>query len=319
MIALSYMVNERSWYFHEFIYFSTSGTSNRNKHYLTSIFNLTTDLDFKKAVLDEDNEDTKSIVENFEPIGGSLSSAIQTNFHTRLYGTFEGNNHTISNLTIDKTYDENRKGVGLFGNVEKFTVEDLTVDNANIKVNATNGSTVEGIAALIGRAVVSSDGNNNCSTKGCCVKNSSIVANSEDDSQAINVGVICGGCAKTGTTDGGYKITIDDCTSDSNYVYGTDDVGGIIGNSNEGNVSLSNNTCSNSVIIATNSGAGIISGTNTSITSSQEAINNTDIVAQGVGTNNASVVYLHTNKWNLVGYIASTLLCLTIMSLLLKL
>lgn len=306
MIALSYMVNERSWYFGEFIDFSTTGTSNRNKHYLKSIFNLTTDLDFKKAVLDEDNEDTKSIVENFNPIGGGLSSVKWANFHTRLYGTFKGNNHTISNLTIDKTYDEDRKGVGLFGHVENFTVEDITLDNANIKVSATNGSTVEGIAALIGRAIVSSDGNNNCTTNGCCVKNSSIVANGEDDSQAINVGVICGGSYKVGTVEGSYKITIDNCTSDSNYVYGTDDVGGIIGNSNDGNVSLSNNTCSNSVIIATNSGAGIISGTNTSITNTQTETNNTDIVAQGVGTNSASAVYLHTNKWNLVGYIANT-------------
>lgn len=70
---------------------------------------------------------------NFEPIGDSVHI-----FH----GTFDGKNHTIKNLVIDKP---TRDFTGLFGFVESAVIQNLTLENAKVV-----GSWVVG--ALIGES-----------------------------------------------------------------------------------------------------------------------------------------------------------------------
>lgn len=97
--------------------------------------------------------------EEWIPIGDYRFSA------NRFCGTFDGQNHTISNFVITKKTDKsdsNKSSYGLFGNLEG-TLKNLTVANASVKSYAYTG-------ALVGRM------NNglveNCHVVDCTVSNS---------------------------------------------------------------------------------------------------------------------------------------------------
>ena len=83
------------------------------------------------------NDIDMSGVENFTPIG--LGSFFR--------GSFDGNNHTISNLTINNT---GNYPVGLFGNMWNAVVQNLTIRNANITgVGAVGGIVGQNLSGTI--------------------------------------------------------------------------------------------------------------------------------------------------------------------------
>ena len=106
---------------------------------------LTTDIDLQGA--------------EWIPIGDYRFSA------NRFCGTFDGQNHTISNFKISKDTEKNdgkKSSYGFFGNV-KGTIKNLTIDNASVTAYAYT-------AILVGRLT---DG----TLENCHVKNSSVVNN----------------------------------------------------------------------------------------------------------------------------------------------
>ena len=106
---------------------------------------LTTDIDLQGA--------------EWTPIGDYRFSA------NRFCGTFDGQNHTISNFKISKDTEKNddkKSSYGFFGNVEG-TIKNLTIDNASVNAYAYT-------AILVGRLT-------NGTLENCHVKNSSVVNN----------------------------------------------------------------------------------------------------------------------------------------------
>ena len=72
---------------------------------------------------------------NWRPLG---VSEIQTDYlPTQFSGTFNGNGHTIKNLTIEKTTNDKYNLVGLFGRISG-TVQNLVIKNANISLYGSN-------------------------------------------------------------------------------------------------------------------------------------------------------------------------------------
>ena len=92
-------------------------------------FKLTNDIDL-------------SAIENFTPIG-YVSSSDSYPFA----GTFDGDNHTISNLTISTSYYQ----AGLFGYVSGGTVQNVKLFNAN--VTGGNGTTGNRVGGLVGELI----------------------------------------------------------------------------------------------------------------------------------------------------------------------
>ena len=61
-----------------------------------------------------------SSVANWEPIGADLNE---------FTGTFDGNGYVIKNMTIDRSDTNN---VGLFGNTDGATIQNLGLENVNV-------------------------------------------------------------------------------------------------------------------------------------------------------------------------------------------
>ncbi len=135
-------------------------------------------------------------------------------------GVFDGNQKTISNLTMT--------GMGLFGYVEKDedyvgTIKDLTLSNYNITGNdyATGGI----VATLSGGAVVSN----------CTVTNSTIAcANNQYNPEVGGIVARLYGSTVTGCTVNNVKVK-----AETSYTGGSGAasyVGGIVGNASEGTI-----------------------------------------------------------------------------------
>ena len=145
-------------------------------------FELVNDLDFK------DSEWVNDI--NWTPIG---------NGNTAFVATFEGNNHTISNLTINSTTADR---VGLFGKTDyNAIIKNLTLENANVTgdnyvgtlIGMAKDTTIEQIGidtrvdghqevgGMIGRI-----------HKNVTIKNSYVAGAVDPDSNANSVGGLIG-------------------------------------------------------------------------------------------------------------------------------
>ena len=160
------------------------------------------------------------------PIGDYRFSA------NRFCGTFDGQNHTISNFKITKKTDKNdsnKSSYGFFGNVEG-TVKDLTIANATVNSYAYTGALVGRLNSgliencnvvdctvsntywqggiLIGQV-------NGGSVKNCTVKNSSITSKSA-------IGAISG--PATNETD--EDIVFENCTVENCQINQTGSFGG---------------------------------------------------------------------------------------------
>jgi len=112
----------------------------------TELQEVREDLDGDYVLIDDID---LSGIENFEPIGNVTDiPGFRTNRndeHDAFTGTFDGDGHTISNLTIDRPNDD---GVGLFGVVdgsalnEEVVIENVTLQNADVSGGSRVGSLV---------------------------------------------------------------------------------------------------------------------------------------------------------------------------------
>jgi len=142
----------------------------------------------------------------FEPIGDASSADFS--------GTFDGDNHIISNLRQDC----NSKHLALFGAVYEGTVKNLVLDNALIENDGSGYA--GGIAAYAGAA----------NFENITLRNSTIVNYNH------NTGGIVAWCSNNGTTTTFDGINIESSTTIGSW-WGSYDtrVGGIVGAMNTGN------------------------------------------------------------------------------------
>lgn len=132
------------------------------------------------------------------PIGDYRFSA------NRFCGTFDGQEHTISNFKITKKTDkadDNKSSYGFFGNVEG-TIKNLTIDNATVSSYAYVG-------ALVGRM------NGGAQVINCHVQNSSV------ESSYWQAGGMIGQQNGSGLISG--------CTVTNTTVTGASAIGGLVG------------------------------------------------------------------------------------------
>ena len=183
------------------------------------------------------------------PIGPSGDSK------NKFMGTFDGCNHTISNLKV--TQEAGYHAAGLFGALNG-TVKDLIIDGATIENLSSGSSTVNGTAVVAGSIYTSGLIDNvtvkNATVQGnrylggisgyvygsitnCYVENIKLVATPDnltgEYDNGDKVGGIVGYIVKDGSNDIG---TVENCTVKNATIQGYRDIGGIAGcaNSSEG-------------------------------------------------------------------------------------
>jgi hypothetical protein len=180
---------------------------------------------------------------NWEPIGNSHA----------FQGNFNGNNHTISNLTIDRASESN---IGLFGYINNGTVQNLGIVDCDIK------GTV-GVGSLVGTA-------NNATLSNCYASGSvngewfvgGLVGSNDDHATITN-------CYATGNVTGGSFVgglagyNNDNSAITNAYatgnVTGDNFVGGLAGNNND-NSAIANCFATGNVTSTVGSNAGGIAG-----------------------------------------------------------
>ena len=154
--------------------------------------------------------------ENFETIGYSnctidKENTDETNITMEFNGIFDGENHKISNIYINKSEDTDFC-TALFGCIgTEGKVQDLTISNSYIKGHYETG-------AIVGR-------------------NKGQIINCVNESKVIGEGPLTGGIAGRNTN------TIESCVNKGNIVGKEKQVGGIVGNCDFGQVTVKN--CSN--------------------------------------------------------------------------
>ena len=183
------------------------------------------------------------------PIGPSGDSK------NKFMGTFDGCNHTISNLKV--TQEAGYHAAGLFGALNG-TVKNLIIDGATIENLSSGPSTVNGTAVVAGSIYTSGlidnvtvknatvQGNRYLggisgyvygSIKNCSVETIKLVATPDNLTGTYDngdkVGGIVGYIVKDGSNDIG---TVENCTVKNATIQGYRDIGGIAGcaNSSEG-------------------------------------------------------------------------------------
>lgn len=101
------------------------------RNYLKSNFILISDIDA-----------SESDAQGFNPIGDE--AAASGNADT-FEGTLDGNGHTISNLTIDFTFEGDREfGVGVFNGINGGSVKNITFENLSVTVDVESSTTPDG-------------------------------------------------------------------------------------------------------------------------------------------------------------------------------
>ena len=184
---------------------------NAGKNYVGITVELTADLDMTS-------------VENWIPIGNGGGTA------SSFCGTFDGKNHTISNLTSN-----NKDQAGLFGTLYGY-VKNLKMEN----VNVTSTHYAGGIAAHLG----SENGKviSNCHVSGGTITSTPELVNGSYDNGDKAGGIL-------GYVTGIDKVT--NCTATNLTIQGYRDLGGIVGIAN-GNSTVSGCTATGITIIQDN-------------------------------------------------------------------
>lgn len=178
-------------------------------------------------------------------------------------GTFDGQNHTISNLYVDLTAERKNQSAGLFGSVygtlKNFTVKNATIKNLDIIEDSSNGA-----AVVVGAAQFDS------SIENVHVVNATVSANK----RAAGIAGYLKGSIKNCTVDGLVAVVTPDKKSDGSYDNG-DKVGGILGVDNTG-TDIDNCTVRNSYLEGYRDLGGIAAVAHKSITNC--TVENVDIV-----------------------------------------
>ena len=191
----------------ELVYFALS-VNKFGKNYKSETVKLTADIDLSGK--------------KFAPIGQTGA--------TEFKGVFDGQNHTIKNMTIVNTDESANCSSGLFGWIEdhseKIVIKNVKFDNAKV----TGNHNVAVVAGYVYGTI-----------ENCEVKNSTVIGlNANDDANGDKVGAIAGyvGDAKINNNN-----KVDNCV-----IKGNRDVGGIAGVVHTGVLSFKNNTVSNSTV-----------------------------------------------------------------------
>ena len=167
----------------------------------------------------------------------------------KFMGTFDGCNHTISNLNV--TQEAGHHAAGLFGALNG-TVQNLIIDGAEIKNLSSGPSTVNGTAVVAGSIYTSGLINNvtvkNAKVQGnrylggisgyvygsitnCHVEKITLVATPDDLTGAYDNGDKVGGIVGYIVKDGS-NGTVENCTVKNATIQGYRDIGGIAGCAN---------------------------------------------------------------------------------------
>ena len=192
----------------ELVYFADS-VNNGKKTYAGETVMLTADIDLANVA--------------WSPIGQTCA--------TEFKGVFDGQNHTIKNMTIVNTDESANCASGLFGWIESHdnnnpvTVKNVKFDNANV----TGNHNVAVVAGYIYGTI-----------ENCEVKNSTVIGlNANDDANGDKVGVIAGYVGDSRINNN----KVENCV-----VKGNRDVGGLAGVVHTGVLSFKNNSVKNTSV-----------------------------------------------------------------------
>ena len=247
-----------------------------------------------------------SSVSNFTPIGyiygTNDNGTISTTGARAFQGTFDGDNKTISNLTINQKLERSnsnsgngvRCGTGLFGYVNNGTIKNVVISHANISAELqtltgywNSATKASGVGALVGMLWSGS-------VENCSVSNSSISATATTTSGGTTgyidcVGGLVGGIGETSSGPGNYNATVSGCSSYNNTVVGGTYVGGLSGEGDGSNIT-DFDFAGNTVVATNNNGqSGAVTGRDPSFPEGE-----------------ANAVTLYVGKWNFIGSIGST-------------
>lgn len=150
---------------------------------------------------------------------------------TEFKGVFDGQNYTISNMTVNNTDTSANCASGLFGWIESHGNEGVTVKNVKFdNANVTGHHNVGVVAGFVYGTI-----------EGCEVKNSTITAiNANDDANGDKVGAIVGYVGEDAFIN---KNKVEKCV-----IKGNRDIGGIAGAVASGVDSFANNSVENTKI-----------------------------------------------------------------------
>lgn len=130
---------------------------------------------------------------------------------TQFMGTFDGQNHTISNLKINNTDEGGNCSTGIFGWLNSATVKNLNVVNANV-TGHHNVGVIAGYMETSG-----------CTIENCHVTNATVSCTSVNgEANGDKVGVIVGHAGNTG-------VVVKDCTATNSTVSAGRDAGQCVG------------------------------------------------------------------------------------------
>lgn len=173
----------------------------------------------KEVVLGADID--LSSFENWTPIGvysdeastvnGENGSALAKKYAYNFRGTFDGQNHTISNLSVS---DE--AGAGLFGAMTGGTIKNVKIENVTLTTNHYAGAIVGWVEEGAGDVVI----------ENCHVTNGTITATPAKVGEVYDLGDKVGGIVGANTYG---LITIDNCSAQGLTISAYRDLGGIAG------------------------------------------------------------------------------------------
>lgn len=154
---------------------------------------------------------------------------------TNFQGTFDGNGHTISNLTLS---DPSLSYRGLFGSINGATIQNISLDNFSIQGNSFVGSLV----GVMTNSKVYNSKSENLTIDGIGSNSGGLIGStleSYDISNCVVFGNVYGTNTKGGLVGSlGYHVlsngTISNCSSYANVSGGTFS-GGLVGYAGEGN------------------------------------------------------------------------------------
>ncbi len=186
--------------------------------------------------------------EGFSPIG---------NLSTRFYGNYDGDNFTISGMTINRTYPSTGNEIGMFGWAQNGTIKDLTL--SNMVVTATSVASFYGVGMLMG-------GGGSGIISNITISGGSLTSSGSYGYVGPLAGRYSKGTISNSTSSASVSFTYTGSSSTSN-------IGGLIGyiSASSDNYTISNSSATGSVTVSNTSGnvtrvggfAGTLSGTGT--------------------------------------------------------
>ncbi len=212
-------------------------------------FDISDSNSLTEALSDYNNYGTINLTSDLSNI--TITSTLGT-YDNPFTGVFNGNGHTISNLTIDLSESETSTGyVGFFGVLSGATIQNLTL--TNVTIITASGTSSYNIGALCGMATDSTFKNifinsafnvtgdfsvttnfggmigqaENCNISNCIVRTTSSLTLSNSDNHIYTYGALVGRLDNTSVVFTVIESTLN--ISLSNAFVGSVSVGGVVG------------------------------------------------------------------------------------------